>query len=75
MKFYAMIASQIRFLYHMNRGDFRTAQQHRQQVDIHAAHVGSAWQVETWESAALIPIYTWLSTSTAWRASPIAWRC
>jgi hypothetical protein len=60
MKFYAMIASQIRFLYHMNRGDFRTARHHRQQVDIHAAHVGSAWQVEMWEAAALIPIHTWL---------------
>jgi hypothetical protein len=60
IKFYAMIASQIRFLYHMNRGDFRAAQQHRQQVDIHAAHVGSAWQVETWEPAALIPVYTML---------------
>jgi hypothetical protein len=60
IKFYAMIASQIRFLYHMNRGDFRTARHHRQQVDIHAAHVGSAWQVEMWEAAALIPIHTWL---------------
>ncbi|MFI5306376.1 MAG: hypothetical protein ACHQ53_03425, partial [Polyangiales bacterium] len=60
LKFYAMIASQMRFLYHMNRGDFRTAQQHRQQVDIHAAHVGSAWQVEMWEPAALIPVYTLL---------------
>jgi hypothetical protein len=60
LKFYAMIASQMRFLYYMNRGDFRTAAQHRQQVDIHAAHVGSAWQVETWEPAALIPVYTWL---------------
>jgi hypothetical protein len=60
MKFYAMIASQIRFLYYMNRGDFRTAVAHRQQVDIHAAHVGSAWQVELWEPAALIPIYTWI---------------
>ena len=27
---------------------------------IHAAHVGSAWQVELWEPAALIPVYCWL---------------
>jgi hypothetical protein len=56
LKMYAMIASQIRFLYHMNRGEFAKAVVHREQVDLHAAHVGSAWQVETWEPAALIPI-------------------
>ncbi len=60
LKFYAMIASEMRFLYYMNRGDFQAAAQHRQQVDIHAAHVGSAWQVEQWEPAALIPVYAWL---------------
>ena len=60
LKFYAMIASQLRFLYYMNRGEFQSAAQHRQQVDIHAAHVGSAWQVEVWEPAALIPVYGWV---------------
>jgi hypothetical protein len=25
---------------------------------MHAAHVGSAWQVETWEAVSLIPVYT-----------------
>ena len=60
LKFYAMIASELRFLYYMNRGDYERAAQHRQQVDIHAAHVGSAWQVELWEPAALIPVYSWL---------------
>jgi hypothetical protein len=60
LKFYAMIASQLRFLYYTNRGDYERAAGHRQQVDIHAAHVGSAWQVELWEPAALIPVYAWL---------------
>jgi hypothetical protein len=60
LKFYAMIASQLRFLFYMNRGDYERAAQHRQVVDIHAAHVGSAWQVELWEPAALIPVYSWL---------------
>jgi tRNA A-37 threonylcarbamoyl transferase component Bud32 len=55
LKMYAMIASQIRFLYHYNRGELAKAAAHREQVEIHAAHVGSAWQVETWEQPALIP--------------------
>ncbi|HVU03731.1 MAG TPA: protein kinase [Polyangiaceae bacterium] len=58
LKLYSMIASQLRFLYHMNRGEFRLAEKHHEQVELHAAHVGSAWQVETWEAPALIPINT-----------------
>lgn len=58
LKLYAMIASQIRYLYYMNRGHFATAARHRDEVEMHAAHVGSAWQVETWEAASLIPVYT-----------------
>jgi hypothetical protein len=61
LKLYSMIASQLRFLYHMNRGEFSKAEPHREQVELHAAHVGSAWQVETWEGASLIPLYTNLS--------------
>jgi serine/threonine-protein kinase len=61
LKLYSMIASQIRFLYFMNRGEFAKAAPHREQVELHAAHVGSAWQVETWEGASLIPLYTNLS--------------
>lgn len=60
-KLYAMIASQIRFLYYMNRGEFSKATAHREQVELHAAHMGSAWQVENWEGACLIPLYTNLS--------------
>jgi hypothetical protein len=56
-----MIASQLRFLYRMNRGEFAEAEQERMQVELHAAHVGSIWQVETWESSALILLYTSLS--------------
>jgi hypothetical protein len=61
LKLYSMIASELRFLYHMNRGEFLKAAPHREEVEVHAAHVGSAWQVETWEGAALIPLYTNLS--------------
>ena len=61
LKLYAMIASQLRFLYYMNRGEFSKAATHHEQVELHAAHVGSAWQVETWEGASLIPLYTNLS--------------
>jgi hypothetical protein len=61
LKLYSMIASQLRFLYYMNRGEFSKAVVHREQVEIHAAHVGSAWQVEHWEGACLTPLYTYLS--------------
>lgn len=52
---YTMIASQIRYLYHLNRGEWAKAQQHRERVEVHAARVGTAWQVELWEPASLIP--------------------
>jgi hypothetical protein len=58
LKLYAMIASQLRTLYYMNRGEFAKAAPHREQVELHAAHVGSAWQVEMWEAAALVLVYT-----------------
>ncbi|MDB4976166.1 MAG: serine/threonine protein kinase [Myxococcaceae bacterium] len=57
LKMYAMIASQIRFLYYANRGELAAAVHHRELVEVHAAHVGSAWQVELWEAAALLPLY------------------
>ena len=57
LKLYAMIASQLRFLYYAARGEFAKAAPHRDQVELHAAHVGSVWQVETWEAAALILIH------------------
>jgi hypothetical protein len=65
LKLYSMIASQIRFLYYANRGELAIAARHREQVELHAAHVGSAWQVETWEPAALIPLNTMLSDIVA----------
>lgn len=57
-RLYAMIASQLRFLYHINRGEFDKAELHHELVELHAAHVGSAWQVETWEAPALILVHT-----------------
>jgi serine/threonine-protein kinase len=65
LKLYSMIASQLRFLYHANRGEFALAAAHRDQVELHAAHVGSAWQVETWEAPALTPVHTTLSDVVA----------
>ncbi len=60
LKLYAMIASQLRFLYHVNRGELAKAAPHRERVELHAAQVGSAWQVEAWEAPALICVYTTL---------------
>jgi eukaryotic-like serine/threonine-protein kinase len=65
LKMYTMIASELRFLYHMNRGEFAAAAPHRELVELHAAHVGSAWQVETWEPAALIPVASRLRDVTS----------
>jgi hypothetical protein len=56
LKLYRMIASQLRYLYYMNRGEHSLAAPHREQVELHAAQVGSAWQVEAWEAPAMIPI-------------------
>jgi hypothetical protein len=60
-KLYATIASQLRFLYYMNRGEFAKAAVHREQFELRAAHLGSLWQVETWEAPALILVSTLLS--------------
>jgi hypothetical protein len=57
LKLYALIASQLRWLHCMLRGEFAQAVAHREQIELHAAHVGSAWQVETWEAAALLLVY------------------
>ena len=57
LKLYAMIASQLRWLYYTLRGEFAKAAVHRVQLEIHAAHVGSVWQVETWQAAALLLLY------------------
>jgi serine/threonine-protein kinase len=58
---YSMIASQLRFLFRMNRGEFAQAEEHRKEVELHAVQVGSIWQVENWEQPALILVYTSLS--------------
>ncbi len=60
-KLYAMIGSQLRFLYYMNRGEFARAAPYREKVELYAAQVGSAWQVETWEAPALILVHATLS--------------
>jgi len=57
-KLYAMIASQLRYLYYSFRGEASKAAPHRKQVEVYAAQVGSAWQVEIWECPAMILLYT-----------------
>jgi hypothetical protein len=56
LRMYAMIACQLRFLYHTYRGEFAEAAVHREKREVHAAYLGSGWQVDTWEPAALIPV-------------------
>jgi hypothetical protein len=57
LKLYAMIASQLRCIYFTMRGDLAKAAVHRERVELLSAHVGSVWQVETWEAAALLLVY------------------
>jgi hypothetical protein len=64
LKLYSMIASALRSIHFANRGDLVQARLHREQVDVHAIQVGSAWQVELWEPAALILVYTQIGDVT-----------
>jgi hypothetical protein len=57
LKLYRMIASELRVLYHANRGELEEARRHREQVELHAIQIGSASQVELWEPAAMILAY------------------
>jgi len=68
IKLYRMIASELRMLHHMNRGEAAQADQYRQQVELHAIQIGSASQVEYFEPAALILPYTAMSDSVGMRA-------
>jgi hypothetical protein len=65
LKLYAMVASQLRWLYYTLRGQFKKAATHREQVELQAAHLGSVWQVETWEAAALLLVYPKLADIVA----------
>jgi len=52
-----MFAQQLRLAYHMNRGELDLAEAFRKDVDLHAVHVGSAWQAEIWESASSVLMF------------------
>jgi tetratricopeptide (TPR) repeat protein len=58
LRLYTMIASQLRWLYYTLRGEFDKALPHRRLVEEHAADVGSVWQVETWQGASLLVLYS-----------------
>jgi hypothetical protein len=58
LRLYAMIASQLRFLYYAARGEMVRAEPHRARVELHAVHIGSVWQVEAWEAPLLALIQT-----------------
>jgi tetratricopeptide (TPR) repeat protein len=58
LRLYTMIASQLRWLYYTLRGEFEKALPHRRLVEEHAADVGSVWQVETWQGASLLVVYS-----------------
>jgi hypothetical protein len=61
---YGMIASALRSIHFANRGGLVQARFHRQQVDVYAIQVGSSWQVELWEAAAMILVHGQLGDVT-----------
>jgi serine/threonine protein kinase len=68
IKLYRMIASELRMLHHVNRGEMALAEQFREQVELHAIQIGSASQVEYFEPAALILPLTAMSDAAGMRA-------
>jgi hypothetical protein len=58
IKLYSMIASQLRVLYYTLRGELALAAPYHEEVEQHAAHIGSAWQVETWAILALVLLHS-----------------
>jgi hypothetical protein len=58
LQLYAMIASQLRGLYHTLRGELSLAAPYHEEVELHAARIGSAWQVETWAMLTLALLYS-----------------
>jgi len=67
LKMYRMVASEVRMLYHLNRGEVAQAERHREQVELHAIQMGSASQVELFEPAAVLLAYTAMSDGPAIR--------
>ncbi len=55
IKLYAMVSAHLRALMHTYRGDLAAAERDREEIEAHAARAGTAWQVELWRPAALLP--------------------
>jgi tetratricopeptide (TPR) repeat protein len=56
LKLYELSADQVRMLYYANQGDMEKLAHYRERVEMHAIASGTAWQVETWASGALITV-------------------
>ena len=56
LKLYELSADQVRMLYYANQGDMEKLAYYRERVEMHAIARGTAWQVETWASGALITV-------------------
>lgn len=56
LKLYELSADQVRMLHYANQGDAARFEHYRERVERHAIQRGSAWQVDTWASAALITV-------------------
>ncbi|MET0283901.1 MAG: protein kinase [Polyangiales bacterium] len=48
---FAMQADYLRATHYNGLGDHQRAAQYRQRAEVHAVHLGSAWQVDTWAQA------------------------
>jgi Protein kinase domain/AAA ATPase domain len=54
---HTLIASQLRYLYHAHRGELALAIEQRARVEVYAARLGSSWQIDLWEPAAMLPLH------------------
>jgi hypothetical protein len=56
VKLYDMVAAQLRAMYHTVRGELTLATRFRDEVELHAIRLGSAWQVEMWWPVSELPL-------------------
>jgi len=56
VKLYDMVAAQLRAMYHTVRGELTLATRFRDEVELHAIRLGSAWQVEVWWPVSELPL-------------------
>lgn len=58
LRFYQIVADRLRVAHHAYRGEEARAVEYRERLELQAAQIGSAWQVEAWDAAASMTSYS-----------------